>query len=253
MREDLKLAGLLGIACALATLALFPYLLQVMPQVLAKLPIPLPVVIAAQSAQALLLLGLLAFCGLRMGHRIGIGAPWLRALLSGAPRMAQPWWQAIACGLLAPLTASSEDAAAPAATAAPAESASATASTGTIIFFREKKFAGSAIRYKVRENGVELCKLQSGVFCTVQAPIGKHEYEVHSEAKDKLTLEVESGETYYVIGGISMGVFAGHPNLSPSDKATFEGMKAKLKDNTGKFLGAADDDKDGKDDKSDKK
>ena len=44
-----------------------------------------------------------------------------------------------------------------------------------------------------------------------------------------------------MIGGISMGVFAGHPNLSPSDKTTYEGMKAKLKDNTGKDLGGPDD------------
>jgi hypothetical protein len=128
---------------------------------------------------------------------------------------------------------------------APATEA-ATAATGTVVFFREKKFAGSAIRYKVRENGVELCKLGSGTFCTVQATVGKHVYSVHSEAKDVLTLEVESGDTYYVIGGVSMGVFAGHPNLSPSDPATFEGMKSKLKDNTGKDLGGPDDKEDKK-------
>jgi len=160
----------------------------------------------------------------------------------------------VVCGALAPFAAWSQDAAAPAEPAAVAAVAVAAApasdavgaATGTIIFFREKKFAGSAIRYKVRENGVEICKLQSGVFCTVQAAVGKHEYLVHSEAKDALTLEVESGETYFVIGGVSMGVFAGHPNLSPSDKATFEGMKAKLKDNTGKNLDDKDDDKEDK-------
>jgi hypothetical protein len=65
---------------------------------------------------------------------------------------------------------------------------------------------------------------------------------VHSEAKDVLKLEVESGETYYVVGAISVGFLAGRPNLSPSDKGTFEGMKAKLKDNTGQSLDAADDD-----------
>jgi len=136
---------------------------------------------------------------------------------------------AIACA--APL-AFAQDSAPPATPATtPADGAA-----GTVIFFREKKFAGAAIRYKVRENGVELCKLASGTFCTVQATVGKHVYTVHSEAKDVLTLEVESGETYYVLGGVSVGVFAGHPNLSPSDQATYDGMKAKLKDNTGKDL-----------------
>ena len=101
MREDLRLAGVLGVACALATVALFPYLQLVMPEALAKLPVSLPVVVAAQSAQALLLLGLLAFCGLRMGHRVGLGAPWLRALLFRRERVAQPWLLAAACGAAA--------------------------------------------------------------------------------------------------------------------------------------------------------
>ena len=147
----------------------------------------------------------------------------------------------IAALVLAPFAFSADNAptAAPAATAAAGD-------TGTIVFFREKKFAGSAIRYKVRENGVELCKLASGTYCSLQVSAGKHSYEVHSEAKDLLNLEVESGETYYVIGGISMGFMAGHPNLAPSTKAVFDGMKEKLKDNTGKDLGGADDKEDKK-------
>ena len=101
LREDLRLALVFGVAGALATAALFPYLLLVMPEALAKLPMPLPVVIVAQSAQALLLLGLLAFCGLRMGHRTGLGTPWLRALVFRRPRAAQPWGLALACGVAA--------------------------------------------------------------------------------------------------------------------------------------------------------
>ncbi|WP_342749912.1 hypothetical protein [Xanthomonas arboricola] len=57
---------------------------------------------------------------------------------------------------------------------------------------------------------------------------GTHQYAVHSEKKDILNIEVEAGETYYVQGGITMGILAGRPNLSPSDQATFEGMAAKL-------------------------
>lgn len=133
--------------------------------------------------------------------------------------------------LCAPLGALAQDAAAPAAPAAGASGA-----TGTVVFFREKKFVGGGIAYKVRENGVELCKLKNGSYCTVQVPVGKHAYEVHSEAKDVLNLEVESGETYYVSFGVSVGVFAGHPNLSPSSKTAYDALNGKLKDNTGKDL-----------------
>jgi hypothetical protein len=135
--------------------------------------------------------------------------------------------------LCAPLGALAQDAAAPAASTPAADASSA---TGTVVFFREKKFAGGGVRYKVRENGVELCKLKSGSYCTVSVPVGKHAYEVHSEAKDVLSLEVESGETYYVLGGISVGLFAGRPNLSPSTKAAYDAALPKMTDNTGKDL-----------------
>jgi Protein of unknown function (DUF2846) len=144
---------------------------------------------------------------------------------------------ALAAMLLAPFAAISKDnapAAEPAAAPAAAPAADAAAGgTGTVVFFREKKMMGMAIRFKVRENGVELCKLGSGTFCTVQVPVGKHEFVTQTEAKDVLTLEVESGETYFVQASISMGVMAGHGNLAPATKESFDGMKDKLKDNTG--------------------
>jgi len=101
LREDLVLAGFIGVAGALATAALFPYIMQVMPQALTKVPVALPVLVALQSLQALVVVALLAFCGLRMGHAVGLGAPWLRALQTGQPRAQQPWLLAAACGLAA--------------------------------------------------------------------------------------------------------------------------------------------------------
>ena len=103
LRLDLRLAALLGLACALAVAALFPYLLLAMPQAFEKIKLPLALVIPLQSAQAALLMGLLAFCGLRMGRSVGLGAPWLQAWLAKAPRRAQPWALAIACGVAAAL------------------------------------------------------------------------------------------------------------------------------------------------------
>lgn len=100
---------------------------------------------------------------------------------------------------------------------------------GQIVFFREKKFAGSAIRYKVREGEVELGKLGSGTYFVHVTDPGAHEYTVHSEAKDVLNVEVEEGETLFVIGTVTMGFMAGRPNLSPSDEATFQGMSSDLK------------------------
>jgi uncharacterized protein DUF2846 len=118
------------------------------------------------------------------------------------------------------------------ATAAPVADGSITAppaGKGQIVFFREKKFVGGAVSYKVREGENELGKLSNGTYFVYATEPGAHEYTVHSEAKDILNLEVEAGETYYVTGGITMGVFAGRPNLSPSDQTTFDALVGKLK------------------------
>ncbi len=100
---------------------------------------------------------------------------------------------------------------------------------GQVVFFRESKFVGAAIGYKVREGETELGKLSNGSYFVHVTTPGPHAYVVHSEAKDVLNLEVEAGETYYLVGGVSMGVFAGRPNLSPSDQGTYSAIAAKLK------------------------
>ncbi|HVI58374.1 MAG TPA: CPBP family intramembrane glutamic endopeptidase [Luteimonas sp.] len=78
---DLKIAATWGVLAALSTLAVLPYLRQLTPQAFEKIPVSFPVLAAAQSLQALVLLGGLALLGLRMGHVVGLGSPLLRALV----------------------------------------------------------------------------------------------------------------------------------------------------------------------------
>jgi len=101
---------------------------------------------------------------------------------------------------------------------------------GTVVFFRDKKFVGSAVSFKVRETDQELGRLSNGTYFSINVPVGAHAFDVKSEAKDILNLEVEKGETYYVQGTLGFGLLVGRPNLSPSDAATFEALKGKLKD-----------------------
>ena len=100
---------------------------------------------------------------------------------------------------------------------------------GQIVFFRPSKMVGMAIGFKVREGDVELGKLRNGKYFVVAVEPGTHEYNVHGETKDVLTMEIEAGETYYVQGTLGMGIVAGRPNLAPSDEATFMGLSKKLK------------------------
>ncbi|UNK57851.1 CPBP family intramembrane metalloprotease [Pseudoxanthomonas daejeonensis] len=79
--DDLKIAAAWGVLAGLSAAALMPYLAQTMPDAFARVRLPLGVIAAAQGAQALVLVGLLAWAGLRMGHRVGLGSPVLHAWL----------------------------------------------------------------------------------------------------------------------------------------------------------------------------
>lgn len=96
-----------------------------------------------------------------------------------------------------------------------------------IVFFRPKKFVGAAIGFIVREGEAELGKLRNGNYFIATVEPGKHVYTVHSEAKDRLNVEIEGGETFFAKGTINMGVLAGRPNLSPSSEAEFRAEKLK--------------------------
>jgi len=118
----------------------------------------------------------------------------------------------------------------PAAAVASPPGASAPAGSATVIFYRPSKFAGAAIGFIVREGTTELGKLRSGKFFVLHVAPGKHTYVVHSEASDQLTIDADTGETYYIEGEIGVGVFVGHPHIKPSDQASFEAIKAKLEE-----------------------
>jgi membrane protease YdiL (CAAX protease family) len=98
LREDLRLAAWLALAGALATAAVFPYLLETMPQLLDKVRLPLAALIPLQALQAGVILGLLSLLGLRLGHRVGLGAPWLRALLARRPLPDVAWGRSALLG-----------------------------------------------------------------------------------------------------------------------------------------------------------
>jgi membrane protease YdiL (CAAX protease family) len=100
LREDLRVAAVLAVACAFATAALFPYVLELMPELRSKITVPLAVLVPLQALQGGVFLGLFALVGLRMGQRAGLDAPWLRALLTRRPRPIVPWARSLLVGFL---------------------------------------------------------------------------------------------------------------------------------------------------------
>ncbi|MFL6588239.1 MAG: type II CAAX prenyl endopeptidase Rce1 family protein [Luteimonas sp.] len=102
-RQDLRIAVLLAAAAAVATLAVIPYLLQIDPaRMTGGGAIALPALIAIQAMSMFILCALLAWGGLRMGHRVGLGAPLLQHWVSrhGDARIRdRKPWQSIGLGV----------------------------------------------------------------------------------------------------------------------------------------------------------
>jgi len=102
---------------------------------------------------------------------------------------------------------------------------------GQIVFFRAKSLLGTGQWFRVRENGQALGKLSNGAYFVQTEPPGVHTFTASEEPefKDKLKLEVDPGETYYVEGGLAKGVVIGAAFLSPSDRASFDKASKDLK------------------------
>ncbi len=92
-----RIAVVLGIAGTIATALLFPYVLALQPGSLASasaaMHVPAWAVVVAQSLQNGVLCFLLAWAGLKLGAPLGLGAPWLGAMLYGRARPASSAWQ----------------------------------------------------------------------------------------------------------------------------------------------------------------
>ena len=95
------------------------------------------------------------------------------------------------------------------------------AGMGQVVFYRTSSM-GMLVSCRVREGDNVVNRLPPGKYFVHQTTPGAHEYNVRSEARDSLRLEVEDGETLYVRCSIGMGIGVGRPNLSPQDRADFD-------------------------------
>ena len=89
MNRHFRLAVVLGLAGALATGLVLPYAMALMPGASAKVAqagIGLPVFVALQVAQALVVFTLMSWAGLRVGAPMGLDAPILRAIVYRTPK-----------------------------------------------------------------------------------------------------------------------------------------------------------------------
>ena len=100
------------------------------------------------------------------------------------------------------------------------------AGMGQVVFFRQKTALGTAQWFNVRDEGDAMGRLNNGSFFVVPVPAGMHTFSAKTEPefKDKLTLKIDPGETYFVEAVLTKGVIIGVPNLTPSDRTRFDSI-----------------------------
>lgn len=91
-----------------------------------------------------------------------------------------------------------------------------------VVFFRTGAYVGAAVSYKVREQGIELGKLNNASYFVAVVDPGPHTFTAATENKNVLKLELDDGETQYVRGTVQMGFLVGEANLTPADQGMFE-------------------------------
>lgn len=99
-----RLFWLLFIAAVFSALAIIPFALDVFGPIISAQqqssppPLPLPFIIAIGVVQNLLLIGVMIFVGLKLGKKIGLGAPILAALVDGKG-LASSWRRSVLSGV----------------------------------------------------------------------------------------------------------------------------------------------------------
>ena len=133
--------------------------------------------------------------------------------------------------------------AAPAAAApAPAPAADAANGKARIVFFRPGRLTGAIYTYHIVEVGDDgkpakgaerLGDLPNGGAFALEVEPGVHAYNITgpmavNKAEDRLRMEAEPGQTYYVEQTVRMGLVTGGFRLVPADEARFTASKVKL-------------------------
>jgi hypothetical protein len=91
-----------------------------------------------------------------------------------------------------------------------------------VYIYRPGGFVGSGVHYDVYAGETKICNLVQGSYCKHLATPGELELWGKTESKGSVTLDIKGNDTYYVKGGVSMGMFVGRPHLTVVDRSVGE-------------------------------
>ena len=85
----------------------------------------------------------------------------------------------------------------------------------TVYVYRLKNYTGSLISYNIHLNDSVLCRIKNNTKYAIKVyKEGPGELWAETEQKRKVKVDIKFGQSYYLRCGVSMGVFAGRPDLT---------------------------------------
>lgn len=115
----------------------------------------------------------------------------------------------------APAPSAPSEPVAPTAAVAPA----AAGEESLMIVYRQKRIVGMALNTSVYLDGVEVAELDPGTFVKIKLTPGSHRVWA-DEARDAITLAVESGRSYYFRMDLVAGLWKGNGKLAAVDESS---------------------------------
>ena len=99
---------------------------------------------------------------------------------------------------------------------------------GLVVFYRQKKFSGGAVKFSVKDSDKTYGQLTNGSVVNAQVEPGERTFWSQVISSDAITLTIEEGKVYYIKATVKTGVLAGSPKFSQVDEKTaLKDMKLK--------------------------
>lgn len=84
---------------------------------------------------------------------------------------------------------------------------------GLVYIYRPSSFVGGGVSYDVKVGEAPVATLYNGGYYPYFSNPGEVEFWAKTESKSAVTLDVKTGETYFVKGTIGVGLLVGRPHL----------------------------------------
>lgn len=84
---------------------------------------------------------------------------------------------------------------------------------GLVYFYRPSSFVGGGVSYDIKNGDTVIATLYNGGYYPYFSTPGEKEFWAKTESKSSITLDVKTGQTYYIKGEVGVGFLVGRPHL----------------------------------------